>query len=1091
MIRLLQAKGAARLLSLIVFLTMLVGAVQAQMTVSGKVTDAETRGPIAGATVTVKGTANAVATDEQGNFKLTLTGGQTVLVISSNGYLSREVNGAAGNVSVTLDTDVKALQSVIVTGYTSQRKKDITGAVAVVSAKDLTSTPTASVTQMLQGKAAGVVVGNDNSPGGGTMVRIRGFGTINNNSPLYVIDGVPTQGTLNNINPYDIESMQVLKDASAASIYGARAANGVVIITTKKGKSGEPKISFDFYTGTQRPGKLLDLLNAEELGKYLFKAEVGAGRSPWVNSPSAQYRFTQNGGVTMADYIYPNVFGALPSNVVYTNDITDAALGTTKFNINKANKDGTDWQDVIFDPAPMSNYQISASGGSSKAKYAFSANYFNQEGILRYTNYDRFSIRANTEFTQGKLTMGENLTVSYDSRVGITNNQESNPIMLAWRVHPIIPVFDITGGPPALGGTNLSPWNGFGGPRGQNLGNATNPFAELYRAKDNKTITTNIFGNAFAEYAILSNLKARTSIGVEYTNGNRSEYFMRNIEAAEARNTNTLNVFNQFSNSWTWYNTLNYSKTIGEDHDFNVLAGTEAVATYFFGFQASRSGFGFDDVDYRYLNAGSPGGLSNAGSGAIRTRLFSQFAKVNYGYKNLLLADFTIRRDGSSRFSESNRWGIFPAGSLGIRLTELQPFSKLDWMDDLKVRAGWGRTGNQNIPNVYNAFTLFEANPATNGYDINGTGTSIVPGFDLTQFGNANGKWETSTSLNIGFDATLLRNRLELVFDWYTRTTTDMLAQIAVPRAQGVATLPFTNIGEMNNKGLDLNINWRDNALNGKLRYSVGFNISHYRNEVIKLNNDPNATLFGFTTRLPSITATRRGQPIASFFGLYADGILNAQNAATAAKLGTYTREGVFNFRDVSGPDGKPDGIISALDRDFMGNPHPDFIYGINLSAGYKNFDLEIFANGSQGNEIFNYVRYWTDFNVFQGNRSKRMLYEAYGETSNPKLPRLNASDATSQQVSSYFIEDGSYLRLRNVQLTYTIPTKFATKLQMSSCQIYLQGQNILTLTKYTGLDPDINLRTSGNDNQDFHMGIDEGAYPMAKSFLFGLRVKF
>ena len=1087
----LQAIRVARLLGLTACLALLMGGLRAQTTVSGKVTDAESRSPIAGATVTVKGTANAVATDDQGNFKISVTEAQRVLVVSSNGYLSREVNASSGTVNVSLETDVKALQSVVVTGYTAQRKKDITGAVAVVSAKELTSTPTASVTQMLQGKAAGVVVGNDNSPGGGTMVRIRGFGTINNNSPLYVIDGVPTQGTLNNINPYDIESMQVLKDASAASIYGARAANGVVIITTKKGKSGDPKITFDFFAGTQRPGRLLEMLNAEELGKYLFKAEVGAGRSPWVTSPSAQYRFDQNGGVTMADYIYPNIFGTLPSNVTYTNDITDPALGTTKFNINMANKAGTDWQDVIFDPAPMSNYQLGASGGTAKARYAFSANYYKQDGILRFTDYERFSVRANTEFTQGRFTVGENLTVSYDERVGITNNQESNPIMLAWRIHPIIPVFDITGGPPALGGTNTSPWNGFGGPRGVNLGNATNPLAELYRAKDNKSISTNIFGNAYAEVAITRNLKARTSIGVEYTNGNRSEYFMRNIEAAEARNTNTLNVFNQMSNSWTWYNTLNYNKTFREDHDVNVLVGTEAVATYFFGFQASRSGFAFDDIDYRYLNAGSVAGLSNAGAGAIRTRLFSQFAKFNYGYKNLLLADFTIRRDGSSRFSSSNRWGIFPAGSIGLRLSELKPFSQLGWMDDFKVRAGWGRTGNQLIPNVYNAFTLYEPNPSNNGYDINGTGTSIVPGFDLTQFGNPNGKWETSTSLNLGFDATLFKNRFEVVFDWYTRTTSDMLAQVAVPRAQGVATLPFTNIGEMRNRGVDLNLSWRDNAMNGKLRYNVGFNISHYRNEVLKLNNDPNATLFGFTTRLPSITATRRGYPIASFFGYFVDGILNAQTAATAAKFGTYTREGVFNFRDVSGPNGTPDGIITAADRAIMGNPHPDFTYGINLSVGYKNFDLEVFANGSQGNEIFNYVRYWTDFNVFQGNRSKRMLYESYGESQNPILPRLNASDATSQQVSSYFIEDGSYLRLRNVQLTYTIPTKWASKLLMSSCQIYVQGQNILTLTKYTGLDPDINLRTSGNDNQDFHMGIDEGAYPMAKSFLFGLRVKF
>ena len=1098
MIQRLRLPKLAKLLSITVLLCSFTMLASAQRTVSGKVTDAETKSPMGGVSVIAKGSNKGTATDAEGNFKLDIGADQKTLQFTFNGYESRDVNvGSSGVVNVSLDVDVKALQSVVVTGYTSQRKKDITGAVAVVSAKELTATPAASVTQMLQGRASGVVVGNDNSPGGGTMVRIRGFGTINNNSPLYVIDGVPTQGTLNQINPYDIESMQVLKDASAASIYGARAANGVVIITTKRGKSGDPKIAFDYYTGTQTPGKLLDLLNAEELGKYLFKAEVGAGRTPWVNSPSAQYRFTQNGGVTMADYIFPNVFGSLPYDPlsVYTNDITDPELGRTKFNVNKANKAGTDWQDVIFDPAPISNYQIGASGGTSKAKYSFSANYFDQKGILRYTDYQRFSVRANTEFTQGKLTLGENFTFSYDKRTGITNNQESNPIMLAWRIHPIIPVFDITNGPPELGGTNNSPWYGFGGPRGLNLGNATNPLAELYRAKDNNTLGTHVFGNAFGEYAILKNLKARSSIGVEYNNFNRSEFFIRQIEAAEPRNTNSLNVFNNYDNSWTWYNTLNYNTTIKDNHDINVLAGTEAVATYAFGFNASRSNFAFNDLDYRYLNAGSASGLNNGGSGAIRTRLFSQFAKVNYGYKNLLLADFTIRRDGSSRFSKANQYGIFPAGSVGMRLSELKALSKLNWLSDLKVRAGWGKTGNQQIPNVYNAFTTYTADPANNGYDISGAGTSVTGGFDLTQFGNPNGKWETTTSTNIGIDGSLLNNKLEVVLDWYTRTTSDMLAQIAVARAQGQGTLPFTNIGSMRNTGIDLNLNWTDKALGGQLRYSVGVNVTQYRNEVLKLNNDPNATLFGFTTRLPSITATKKGYPIATFYGYHVDGILNAAQAATAAKFGsatnTYTREGVFNFRDISGPNGKPDGIITAADRDFLGNPHPDFIYGINLSAGYKNFDLAIFAKGSQGNEIFNYVRYWTDFNVFQGNRSTRMLYDSYGETTNALLPRLNASDATSQQVSSYFLEDGSYLRLSNVQLTYNIPANIMKKVGISSAQVYVQGQNILTITKYTGLDPDINLRTSGNDNQDFHMGIDEGAYPVAKSYLLGVRLKF
>jgi TonB-dependent starch-binding outer membrane protein SusC len=602
----------------------------AQKSVTGKVLDGESSDGLPGVTVTLKASNKGTMTDANGSFTLDVPASNAVLVFSSIGYNSMEVEvGNKSIINISLSQDSKSLEEVVVTGYASQRKKDITGAVAIVSAKDLVATPAASVTQMLQGRAAGVVVGNDNSPGGGTMVRIRGFGTVNNNSPLYVIDGVPTQGTLNQLNPNDIESMQILKDASAASIYGARAANGVVIITTKKGTIGEPNITFDYYTGTQKPGKMLDLLNANELGQYLYQADIGAGKNPSVTSPSVQYKFGANGEVTMADYIYPNVFGTLPSNYTYTNDIADPNLGKTAYNITKANKEGTDWQDVIFDPAPISNYQLGATGGSASAKYAISANYFKQDGILRYTKYDRYSIRANTEFKKKFVTVGENLTFSYDERQGITNNNESNPIMFAIRVHPIIPVFDITGGPAALGGTNASPYNGFAGSKGVNLGNAPNPLARLYREQDNITKGSHIFGNVYMELDLMKGLKARTSFGLEYNQFNRSEYFHRDIEAAEARNANSLNVINNFDKSTTWFNTLNYNKSFGQ-HELNVLVGTEAVTTYAFGFQASRSSFAFDDLDYRYLNSGSAAGLSNAGDGAVRSALFSQFGKVNY-----------------------------------------------------------------------------------------------------------------------------------------------------------------------------------------------------------------------------------------------------------------------------------------------------------------------------------------------------------------------------------------------------------------------------------------------------------------------------
>jgi len=1054
--------------------------------VSGSVKDAKGDG-IPGVSVAVKGTTTGTTTDVNGTFTLTVKSANAELQVTSVGYISQSVALAGrSSVSIILKDDVSQLNEVIVTGYASQRKKDITGAVTVVSAKELNAVPSASVTQMLQGRAAGVTVGNDNSPGGGTMVRVRGFGSINNNSPLYVIDGVPTQGTLNQINPNDIESMQVLKDASAASIYGARAANGVVIITTKRGSEGEPKITFDMYTGMQDVGKTLNLLNTKELGQYYYESEIGAGKTAGT-SPSAQYRFGADGSQTIADYIYPNVFGELPSNYTYTNDIADPNLGKTAFNITKANKLGTDWQHEIFGPAKIQNYQVGATGGSKGGKFAISANYFTQDGILKYTGYQRFSVRANTEFKKGNLTFGENFTVTYDERQGVPsgNNSESNPIMFAIRVQPIIPVFDITGGPKALGGTNTSDLNGFAGSRGSNLGNAPNPLARQWREKDNPVKGTHIFGNVFAEYEIIKDLKARTSLGFEYNNLNQSAYLNRDIEAAEPRSSNSLTVSNSYDRTVTWYNTLNYNKVIG-DHTVNVLVGTEAVSTYGFGFNAARSNFAFDDPSYRYLNNGSAAGLSNAGGGATITALFSQFGKVNYAYKDFLLADFTIRRDGSSRFSPAYRYGVFPAFSVGMRLTELAFMKDLTFINDLKIRGGWGKTGNQLIPNVYNAYTLFTPNPDNNAYDIGGSGNSIAGGFDIAQFGNSTGRWETNTSTNVGVDASLWNNKLDVTLDIYSRTTSDMLTQVPIPKTAGTATIPYVNIGEINNSGFDLNVTYRDKI--GDLRYTIGAMYSVYKNNVVKLNDDPNATIFGFSTRLPAISVTKAGLPIASFYGYIVDGVIKDDaEAASAPKFGSYTRAGVFKFRDVNG-----DGVITAADKTIIGNPHPDFTYGLNLALGYKNWDLTVFAQGVQGNELFNYLKYWTDFNTFQGNRSVDMLYNSWKKQGdNALLPRLNSQDGTSQQISSYFVEDGSYMRIKNIQLTYTVPSSFVSKLKLSSLQLYVQGQNLFTFTNYKGLDPDINLRTSGNDNQDIHMGIDEGAFPVAKSYNIGLKVGF
>ncbi len=1046
--------------------------------VNGKVSAPDGQA-VPGVSVQLKGTNRGVNTDNNGNFTIAVTSNSDVLVFTAVGFRSQEIIvGNQSTINATMVEESRALDEVVVTGYGSQRKKDITGAVTVVKGADLTALPTANLTQALQGRAAGVTVGNDNSPGGGTMVRIRGFGTINNNSPLYIVDGVPTQGTLNNINPNDIESLQVLKDASAASIYGARAANGVVIITTKKGKPGEPKITFDTYVGIQRPGKFLNLLNSQELGQQIWASAKNVGVTP------THGQYGSGADPVIPDYIYPS--GAFEGDsrvaqdangnyVNYTHDLRDPELGKTKFMITKASKNGTDWQREIFNPALIQNYQLGASGGTDKGAYAISFNYFNQKGIMKYTNYKRYSMRANTEFKlKNRIRVGENLTVSYDERVGITNNDESNPIAFAVRMNPLIPVYDVAGN--------------FAGAKGANLGNARNPVAELYRNKDNVTKGVHLFGNAFADVDLLKGLTFRTSLGIEYNLYNFAPFTPLDPESPEARNTNNLRVENRYDNSWTWYNTLTYNKTFG-DHTINILAGTEAIATYDYIFDATRSNYAFEDPDYLYLNAGSPLGLQNSGRGANRSRLFSLFAKVNYAYKDIFLADFTLRRDGSSRFSAANRYAVFPAASVGLRLSELAALKDVGFLSDLKLRVGWGSTGNQNIPNIYNAYTLYESRPVENHYDINGAKTSIVPGFDLVQFGNDQGKWETTTSTNVGFDASLFNNKLQFVFDWYIKKTTDMLSQIDVPYALGQATIPYTNIGDMQNKGVDLSLNYSGRAMDGKLRFTVGANFSTYRNKVLKINNDPNSIKFGFSTRLPAMSATKVGEPISSFYGYVIDGIFQTDEQAKAAPpaFGTYNRAGAFIFRDVNG-----DGVITSADRTFIGNPHPDFTYGLNVSVGYKNFDLTLFGQGVQGNDIFNYMRYWTDFNTFQGNRSKRMLYDSWvpGKT-DAVLPQLRSTDATSAQISTYFVEKGSYLRLKNIQLSYTLPAALQKNLGLGTSQIYVQGQNLFTLTKYTGLDPEINLRRSGESGQDTHLGVDEGAYPVSRNLIVGLRLSF
>ncbi len=1051
--------------------------------ISGRITDGNDNTGLPGANVVVKGTQTGVVTDANGQFSLNVAAGRDVLTISAIGYASQEVTiGSRTTIDIALAPDIKTLSEVVVTGYGAQAKRDITGAVATVDTKQLLSVPATNVGQALQGRVAGVQVGNENAPGGGVMVRIRGFGTINDNSPLYVIDGVPTKGNLNTLNLNDVESMQILKDASAASIYGSRAGNGVVIITTKKGKAGKPKFTYDTYYGSQQHGKLLDMLNTQEYAQLIWESRINSG-VVGANGNPVHSQFGNGPTPVIPDFVLPSGASAndprLAKNpdgtyVNYNNDISSPKF----LLITPANKAGTNWLEEIFHTAPIQNHQLGVSGGSENGRYAMSLNYFNQDGIMKYTSYKRYSLRANTEFNINKrVRVGQNFQVAYGERIGQPNgnNAESNPVSFAYRIQPIIPVYDVAGN--------------FAGTRGGDLDNANNPLALLYRNKDNVQKEMRLFGNAFAEVDILPNLTARTSFGIDYNLFNYRNYTIRDIESAEARGSNSLTTNNSYEWTWTWYNTLTYNINLGDRHRFNVIAGTESIKSYFESFDASRTNFAVDDIENRYLSAGT--GVQTNNGGASNWRLASEFAKLNYALDDKYLIDLTVRRDRSSRFAPEFRSAVFPAASIGWRVSKENFFKPLTLVNDLKFRAGLGQTGNQEIGN-YNSYTQFSTNPATSFYDINGTRTSAIPGYELTQFGNAKAKWETTTSLNIGFDAMLLKNKLSVGFDWYTRTTSDMLFPVQAPLTQGVATVPFQNIGSMRNRGVDLMINYGDKIGNGGLSYTIGANFSTYRNLVTKTNGDPSTQYFGINDeRIQNFVVTQQGYPLASFFGYTIDGIFQTNEEAKAApvQFGNAASENVagrFKFRDING-----DGVINTKDLSIIGSPHPKFTYGLNINLNYKNFGLTLFGQGVQGNQIFNYTKYWTDFPTFGGNRSSRMLYQSWrpGKT-DAILPQLRSSDQVSIQPSTYYLESGSYFRMKNIQLTYQLPKVLLSKLGLSATSVYIQGQNLFTATKYSGMDPEVNLRaySSGNDRQ---IGVDGGSYPVAKTVLVGLNLSF
>jgi len=1047
--------------------------------ISGKVTDSLGT-PLSNVSIQIKGTNKGTVTDVEGNFKIEVPSANATLVFSYLGMQTQDIAvGTRTSISIRLLSADNALSEVITVGYSSQRRRDITGSVSVVNADDLKSVPSNNFAQQLQGRAAGVQIGNEGSPGGNVMVRIRGIGSITGNSePLYVIDGVPTQGDLNLINQDDIETIQILKDASTASIYGSRASNGVVIITTKKGKSGQARVAFNSYYGIQTPKKFKAYLTPQQNADILWQGLINSGQvSPSTGNPVHPI-YGSGATPVLPDYLIP--VGAMegdprtdPSN--YSKDINDPQFGTTKYLITRADKEATDWYDVITDPAPTQNYNLTVSGGNEKGRYAVTGSYMNQEGILKFTNFKRYSIRVNTEFNIKKhIVFGENLQFVYGDKVGVGSRAEFSPIGEIFTTAPIQPVYDIMG--------NYSGNRDFvvGGP---------NPYAGLERNKDNHGLAPRLFGNLYTEVNFLQNFKVRSSFGVDWSSYNFSNFFPIQYENYLAQpKIAVLDEGNSYGSSFTWTNTVAWNKVVANDHHISALAGIESVTNKSRNFGTQKTGFDFEDANYRYLDAGV--NITNSYGSGSESSLFSVFAKADYSFRDKYLLSALVRRDASSRFSPSNRWGTFPAFSAGWRISQEGFMKDSRIISDLKIRGGWGKTGNQEI-DPYNQYNTYITNLNNASYDINGTSNSVAPGYRRFRIGNPDGRWEAQTMTNIGFDIGFFNNKLNISVDAYRRDVTDLLLTVPIPATDGQNIPPTINIGGMRNDGIDVEISYRGASANGDFSYNINGNWSTYNNKITALYGTEDAFISGFGTRIGAITRTEVGHPISGFYGYQLDGIFQSQAEADeyptqGGNRTLYNQEGRFKYRDVNG-----DKVIDNNDQTFIGSPVPDFTYGLNIGMAYKNFDLSLFLQGVYGNEIFNYTRYFSDFFGLSYAYGPRMADSWTPDNRDAVLPKLNPNTASYEsQTSSYYLENGSYLRGKSLQLAYNFPSKMFNNLGIDRLRLYVQAQNFFTITDYSGLDPEVNLAAYGA-GADRDIGVDRAIYPIAKTYLAGIQLGF
>jgi TonB-linked SusC/RagA family outer membrane protein len=1018
-----------------------------QKAITGTVIEKSTQLPLSGATVQSR--SQTVITDSNGHFSV-LANVNEPLTFSYVGMQTTAVRitPSRNHLVVMLEENVNDLNHVVVVGYSTQKKADLTGAVSVVSLDDIKTSVSGNSMKAIQGRVPGVQITSDGQPHGYSTVRIRGIGTLGNNDPLYVIDGIPTKRSMNELASLDIESIQVLKDASSASIYGSQAANGVIIITTRKGKNGPAQVSLNGSISMSKTPMPYSMLNTEQLGEVQYHAARNSGQDPNFGP----YRYED----------HQDASGNWVIDKIMLPDFLDAAQTMKPAN--------TNWQKEIFKPGLIQQYNLSLSSGNAKSHVYAGADYYDNKGVLDGSYFRRLNGRINSDFSllKGRLKIGENLALTHirGDAYHTGYGSKATVIYQSRSLYAITPVHTVDG-------------VGWGG-SSSGMTDFQNPVRLIQDNRQNHYDRLRIFGNAFADLEIIKNLHFNSKVGIDYTGTWQRIMELPYVNGFVQSTISSAEVDADYTGGWVNNNTLNYDLDLGKSA-FTVLVGEESSFSQSNNVMAYREQYALTNPDFMQIGAGQAN-KQNDGTASMYS-LVSFFGKVNYAFDQRYLASFTVRRDGSSRFGTNDAYGTFPAFSLGWRLSEESFFKRaLPMFSDFKLRYGWGKTGNQEIGNyasygeyvpIYGTDATWSADAGT-AYDINGADSGPLPsGFVRTQRSNPNLKWESSLTNNFGLDFGLFNSKITGSFDYYTKRTSDILISPPVIAALGEGANQWLNGATLANQGYEVQVNYHGSLGNG-IAVDIAANAAHNHNKVVYLPDDV-VTAYPGNGRDKTIL----GHPLRSMFGYVADGLFQTDEEVAAAALQPGAAPGRIRYKDLNG-----DKVINDQDQTWIGVTDPDLIYGLNVALSWKGFDFSFFFNGIWGGDVNNSNKTWTDFVSLRGgyNAGTRTL-DAWSPTNKgSNIPALTLNDNNDEaRFSTYFIESGSYLKLRNAELGYTLPEHLARSVQMSHARIYIRGENLLTFKKtwganrYTGLDPEAPVET----------------YPIPFSLTFGLSITF